>query len=262
MRVKARGHGALKRSDARPSRNKGYSSDVGISPRVPRTHAQERKMKLNRKSGAKIAMTAAVLIVSGATLIAAATPRRSRDAASASMAARARAIARAPRMTARARMPAKARAGSRCFRTNAPTAGPVGSDLRSNSSLLGNSAGSRPSPAPKLRRKRQHDQRASRPYLGFGLGLRPQHYPEILEGTPAIDWFEVISENYMIEGGQPLRMLDRICERYPVVMHGVSLSIASTAPSTSSISAVSRSLPRASTRCGCPIICAGPACMA
>src|SRR5207344_3381256 len=68
------------------------------------------------------------------------------------------------------------------------------------------------------------------PFLGFGLGLRPQHYSEILEGSPQVDWFEVLSENYMIEGGQPLRMLDRICERYPVVMHGVSLSIASTAP--------------------------------
>jgi uncharacterized protein len=68
------------------------------------------------------------------------------------------------------------------------------------------------------------------PYLGFGLGLRPQHYQEILEDTPAVDWFEIISENYMIEGGQPLRMLDLIRERYPIVMHGVSLSIASTAP--------------------------------
>ena len=68
------------------------------------------------------------------------------------------------------------------------------------------------------------------PYLGFGLGLRPQHYQEILEGTPAVDWFEIISENYMIEGGQPLRMLDLVRERYPIVMHGVSLSIASTAP--------------------------------
>ena len=68
------------------------------------------------------------------------------------------------------------------------------------------------------------------PYLGFGLGLRPQHYQEILDGNPAIDWFEVISENYMIEGGQPLYMLDQIRERYPIVMHGVSLSIASTAP--------------------------------
>jgi uncharacterized protein (UPF0276 family) len=67
-------------------------------------------------------------------------------------------------------------------------------------------------------------------FLGFGLGLRAQHYNEILNGNPPIDWFEVISENYMIPGGQPLRTLDRICERYPVVMHGVSLSIASTAP--------------------------------
>jgi uncharacterized protein (UPF0276 family) len=68
------------------------------------------------------------------------------------------------------------------------------------------------------------------PYLGFGLGLRPQHYADILEGDPPIDWFEVISENYMVPGGQPLKMLDRIRARYPIVMHGVSLSIASTAP--------------------------------
>lgn len=66
--------------------------------------------------------------------------------------------------------------------------------------------------------------------LGFGLGLRAQHYREILDGNPAVDWFEVISENYMIPGGQPLRMLEAIAERYPIVMHGVSLSIASTAP--------------------------------
>jgi uncharacterized protein (UPF0276 family) len=67
------------------------------------------------------------------------------------------------------------------------------------------------------------------PFLGFGLGLRAQHYDEILNGNPPIDWFEVISENYMLPGGQPLRILDRICARYPVVMHGVSMSIASTA---------------------------------
>lgn len=72
---------------------------------------------------------------------------------------------------------------------------------------------------------------ASRPAsLGFGLGLRPQHYGEILDGDPAVDWFEVISENYMVPGGNPLRVLDRIAERYPIVMHGVSMSIASTAP--------------------------------
>lgn len=68
------------------------------------------------------------------------------------------------------------------------------------------------------------------PYLGFGLGLRPQHYEDILSGNPNVDWFEVISENYMIPGGKPLRILDQIRERYPIVMHGVSLSIASTAP--------------------------------
>jgi uncharacterized protein len=68
------------------------------------------------------------------------------------------------------------------------------------------------------------------PYLGFGLGLRPQHYRDILDGEPQVDWFEVISENYMVPGGQPLAILDQIAERYPVVMHGVSLSIASTAP--------------------------------
>jgi uncharacterized protein (UPF0276 family) len=71
---------------------------------------------------------------------------------------------------------------------------------------------------------------AKPPFLGFGLGLRPQHYSEILNGSPQVDWFEVLSENYMVEGGQPLRMLDQICERYPVVMHGVSFSIASTSP--------------------------------
>jgi uncharacterized protein (UPF0276 family) len=68
------------------------------------------------------------------------------------------------------------------------------------------------------------------PYLGFGLGLRPEHYDEILSDDPNVDWFEVISENYMIPGGKPLRILDEIRERYPIVMHGVSLSIASTAP--------------------------------
>jgi uncharacterized protein (UPF0276 family) len=65
------------------------------------------------------------------------------------------------------------------------------------------------------------------PALGFGLGLRTAHYDEILEGTPRVDWFEVLSENYMVPGGKPLHYLDRICANYPVVMHGVSLSIGS-----------------------------------
>lgn len=69
-----------------------------------------------------------------------------------------------------------------------------------------------------------------RPFLGYGLGLRPDHYEEILDGAPAVDWFEVISENYMVAGGKPLYHLDRVRERYPVVMHGVSLSIGGTDP--------------------------------
>ena len=68
------------------------------------------------------------------------------------------------------------------------------------------------------------------PFLGFGLGLRTEHYNDILETKPNIDWFEALSENYMIPGGKPLHYLDRIRENYPVVMHGVSLSIGSTTP--------------------------------
>ena len=66
--------------------------------------------------------------------------------------------------------------------------------------------------------------------LGFGLGLRPVHYTAILESTPPIDWFEVITENYLVGGGRPLHFLDSIRDRYRVVMHGVSMSIGSTAP--------------------------------
>jgi len=68
------------------------------------------------------------------------------------------------------------------------------------------------------------------PHLGFGLGLRTVHYEEILASPCAVDWFEVLSENFMVPGGKPLHYLDRIRADYPVVMHGVSLSIASTDP--------------------------------
>jgi uncharacterized protein (UPF0276 family) len=66
--------------------------------------------------------------------------------------------------------------------------------------------------------------------LGFGLGLRPDHYEDILAHPPAVDWFEVLSENYLVDGGKPLHYLDRIVERWPVVMHGVALSIGSSDP--------------------------------
>lgn len=68
------------------------------------------------------------------------------------------------------------------------------------------------------------------PFIGFGLGLRSEHYTDILNGNPPIDWFEVVSENFMVPGGKPLQILDQIKEQYPVVMHGVSMSIASTQP--------------------------------
>jgi hypothetical protein len=68
------------------------------------------------------------------------------------------------------------------------------------------------------------------PDLGLGLGLRTVHYNHILEHWPAVDWFEILSENYMDTEGRPLYVLDQIAERYPIVMHGVSMSIGSTDP--------------------------------
>jgi uncharacterized protein len=73
--------------------------------------------------------------------------------------------------------------------------------------------------------------KSNKPFLGFGLGLRTDHYHEVLEQKPReIDWFEIISENYMIDGGKPLYYLDKIRQDYPMVMHGVSMSIGSTDP--------------------------------
>jgi uncharacterized protein (UPF0276 family) len=66
--------------------------------------------------------------------------------------------------------------------------------------------------------------------LGFGVGLRRCHYSQILHEHPSMDWFEVISENFMVEGGRPLQVLEGVRSRYPIVMHGVSLSIGSTDP--------------------------------
>jgi uncharacterized protein (UPF0276 family) len=66
--------------------------------------------------------------------------------------------------------------------------------------------------------------------LGVGIGLRSAHYPHILEKWPKLDWFEILSENYMHTGGRPVQILDRVAERYPIVMHGVSMNIGSTDP--------------------------------
>lgn len=69
---------------------------------------------------------------------------------------------------------------------------------------------------------------ASLPRQALGLGLRPSHYHDLLATPPALDFFEVLSDNYLHTGGKPVQMLDRIAGRYPVVMHGVSMNVAGT----------------------------------
>ncbi len=68
------------------------------------------------------------------------------------------------------------------------------------------------------------------PDLGIGVGLRTVHFSHILSKRPPVDWFEVLSENFMDTEGQPLRVLDQVAERYPIALHGVSMSIGSTDP--------------------------------
>jgi len=68
------------------------------------------------------------------------------------------------------------------------------------------------------------------PDLGHGVGLRREHFDRVLSEPTRVDWFEVISENYMVKGGRPLQILDRVRREYPLVLHGVSLSIGSTDP--------------------------------
>src|SRR5260221_10739498 len=65
---------------------------------------------------------------------------------------------------------------------------------------------------------------------GIGIGLRVPHYRHILANKPAVDWFEIISENFMVDGGRPLELLDRILEQYRVVQHGVSMYFGSAEP--------------------------------
>ena len=73
-------------------------------------------------------------------------------------------------------------------------------------------------------------QKQTPPNLGIGIGLRIPHYEDIFKNQPNIEWFEIISENFMVEGGKPLENLYRILERYPDVQHGVSLAIGSPDP--------------------------------
>lgn len=75
-----------------------------------------------------------------------------------------------------------------------------------------------------------HSQVEALPNLGLGLGLRHVHFDDILSRWPPVEWFEVISENFMYSAGRPRYVLRQVAERYPIVMHGVSLSIGSTEP--------------------------------
>ena len=68
------------------------------------------------------------------------------------------------------------------------------------------------------------------PDLGIGVGLRTVHFGHILSKHPQVDWFEVLSENFLDTGGRPLHVLDQVAERYPLALHGVSMSIGSTDP--------------------------------
>jgi uncharacterized protein (UPF0276 family) len=63
------------------------------------------------------------------------------------------------------------------------------------------------------------------PDLGVGVGFRPTHYAEVSRNRPAMDWFEVISENFMVDGGSPLYHLERLLEAYPVIPHGVAMNL-------------------------------------
>lgn len=74
------------------------------------------------------------------------------------------------------------------------------------------------------------ERRLGLPDLGWGVGLRAAHYPHILARWPAVDWFEIISENYLDSRGRPRAVLEQVAERYPIVLHGVSLSIGSSDP--------------------------------
>ena len=69
------------------------------------------------------------------------------------------------------------------------------------------------------------NKQTAKPYLGFGLGLRTEHFQDVIDTQPEVDWFEIISENFMVKGGKPKYYLHEIRERYPMVMHGVSVPL-------------------------------------
>ncbi len=77
-------------------------------------------------------------------------------------------------------------------------------------------------------KKRQIQQNAENSLTGFGLGLRPAFYHEAMQGNVSVDWFELISENFMVDGGKPLIVVDAVAEHYPLALHGVSMNLGGT----------------------------------
>ena len=69
-----------------------------------------------------------------------------------------------------------------------------------------------------------------KPNLGLGVGLRTQHFGHILNKKPKVDWFEIVTENFLDTDGRPMWVLDQIAERHPIVVHGVSMSVGSPDP--------------------------------
>jgi len=86
-----------------------------------------------------------------------------------------------------------------------------------------------PSTSPPITREMQLEDLTTED-LGLGIGLRTRHFAHITEHWPELDWFEILSENFMHTGGRPLHVLDQIAERYPIVMHGVSMNLGSKDP--------------------------------
>jgi uncharacterized protein (UPF0276 family) len=87
-----------------------------------------------------------------------------------------------------------------------------------------------PIAGPESRRLSERTPEKAVPDLGHGVGLRREHYERILAGEPGVDWFEVISENFMVKGGRALQVLESVRRDYPITLHGVSLSIGSSDP--------------------------------
>src|SRR5215471_20223714 len=139
------------------------------------------------------------------------------------MIARARALVPARTMPARARTRARARAGWKS-RTRRPAPG------KAAKSSLPRHPRNKDARGPTQHASAPVDFRMDFPYLGHGIGMRPKHYGSLLAAAPPVDWLEVISENFMVPGGRPLSVLDKVRREVPVVLHGVSLSIGGSDP--------------------------------